>query len=111
MQAGDDEKELMQNEEENPINKKKKKSLGSIKYKVSFFGMNSASDLWQCKHPRNAAMHNEAKSPSRVHFWICVLFMILYPFFGYFMLGDPIKTPKSDVDCCTFIIIIEFENS
>ena len=46
MQAGDDEKELMQNEEENPINKKKKKSLGSIKYKVSFFGMNSASDLW-----------------------------------------------------------------
>ena len=47
MQAGDDEKELMQNEEENPINKKKKKSLGSIKYKVSFFGMNSASDLWQ----------------------------------------------------------------
>ena len=47
MQAGDDEKELMQNEEENPINKKKKKSLGSIKYKVSFLGMNSASDLWQ----------------------------------------------------------------
>ena len=46
MQAGDDEKELMQNEEENPINKKKKKSLGSIKYKVSFLGMNSASDLW-----------------------------------------------------------------
>ena len=41
-----------------------------------------------------ATLHNEAKSPSRVHFWDFVIFMILNQFLGYFMFGDPKNAPK-----------------
>merc|ERR1712173_199637 len=34
--VAEDEKELVQNEEENPLNEKKKKCLGRIKYKVEY---------------------------------------------------------------------------
>ena len=45
-------------------------------------------------YSKSITLHNEAKSPSRVHFWDLLVFMILNLFLGYFMLGDPKTTPK-----------------
>ena len=42
----------------------------------------------------NTALHNDAKSPSRVHFWDLCNIYDFNPFLGFFMLGDTKTTTK-----------------
>lgn len=44
------------------------------------------------------AMHNEAKSPSRVHFWDLCNIYDFKPIFGVFHVWRPQNNTQSDVD-------------
>ena len=86
------------------------KNFGSEKWDFTFIrSLIGQLPIFNIVH-KNATMHNEAKSPGRVHFLDFIIFLILNPFFELFYAWRPYKNTQKWCWLLHFFIIIKFEN-